>query len=164
MMIFPHEQEPSPIKTVDSLFFSRSEITNVLLEDADRKVMIKRILSFLFVEKESYQPGKLTSMSSTKFSSRQNVCSVLKCMQPIQQSLWIISRYIFHIIAKEITLSKGNLCSYKCFIDVFFILTLALKKIEKWASIWVGFSVEHKPKWVITTWRRIGHEFVVNGE
>ena len=59
MTIFPHEQEPSPIKTVDSLFFSRSEITNVLLEDADRKVMIKRILCFLFVEKEKLSTRKI---------------------------------------------------------------------------------------------------------
>ena len=36
--------------------------------------------------------------------------------------------YIFHIMAKEITLSKGNLCIYKCFIGVLYILTLALKK------------------------------------
>ena len=40
-------------------------------------------------------------------------------------------------MAKEITLSKGNLCItiYKCLIDVLFILTLALKKkleIEPW--------------------------------
>ena len=59
MTIFPHEQEPSPIKTVDSLFFSRSEITNVLLEDADRKVMIKRILCFLFVEKEKLSTRRI---------------------------------------------------------------------------------------------------------
>ena len=58
--IFPHEHEPSPIKTVHSLFFPRSKITNVLLEDADRKVMFKRIHRFLFVEKEKLlQPGKI---------------------------------------------------------------------------------------------------------
>ena len=74
---FPHGQEPSPMKTIDS-FFSHSKITSVLLEDADRKVMFKRILRFIFVEKEKLlQPGKLTSMSPTKFSLRQNVCSDL---------------------------------------------------------------------------------------
>ena len=76
------------MKKTDSFFFSRSKITSVLLEDADRKVMFKTILRFLFVEKEKLpQPGKLTSMSRTKFSSRQNVCSDLKCMQPRQRSL-----------------------------------------------------------------------------
>ena len=51
------------MKTIDS-FFSHSKITSVLLEDADRKVMFKRILRFIFVEKEKLlQPGKLTSMS-----------------------------------------------------------------------------------------------------
>ena len=46
------------MKTIDSFFFSRSKITSVLLEDADRKVMFKRILRFIFVEKEKLlQPG-----------------------------------------------------------------------------------------------------------
>ena len=59
MAIFYHEHKPSPIKTVDSLFFSRSKITNVLLEDANREVMIKRILRFLFVEKEKLSARKI---------------------------------------------------------------------------------------------------------
>lgn len=66
------------MKTIHSFFFSRSKITSVLLEDADRKVMFQRIHRFIFVEKKKLpQPGKLTSMSPTKFSSRQNVCSDL---------------------------------------------------------------------------------------
>ena len=59
MTIFHHEHKPSPIKTVDSLFFSRSKITNVLLENANRKVMIKRIIRFLFVEKEKLSARKI---------------------------------------------------------------------------------------------------------
>ena len=62
-------------------FFSRSKIGSVLLEDTDRKGKFKRILSFLFVEKKSFQQGKLTSMTSTKFSTRQSACPVLKCNQ-----------------------------------------------------------------------------------
>ena len=44
-------------------------------------------------------------------------------------------RYILHSMAKTITFLKGNLCIFKCFIDV-------LRKITKCALIWNGFCVE----------------------
>ena len=37
-------------------------------------------------------------------------------------TFWRILRYIFYSIVKEITFLKWNLCIYKCFIDVQFIL------------------------------------------
>ena len=56
------------MKTIDSFFFSRSKITSVLLEDADRKVMFKRILRFIFVEKR-----KATSARKIDFNVSDEV-------------------------------------------------------------------------------------------
>ena len=62
--------------------FSPSKIKRVLFEDADRKGKFKRILSFLFVEKEKLLARKLdfSDFDQVFFTA----CPVLKCNQDIK--------------------------------------------------------------------------------
>ena len=112
MTIFPHEREPSPVETVGS-FFSRSRIGSVLLEDTDKKGKFKRILSCLLVEKQKLSARKI---DFNDFDQVFYTVELLSCfeMQTRQRSLQRIFRKAFYIMAREITLSKGNFCIYKC--------------------------------------------------
>ena len=67
-------------------FFSSSRIGSVLLEDTDRKGKFKRILSFLFVEKEKLSARKI---SFNDFDQVFYTVELLSCfeMQPRQRSL-----------------------------------------------------------------------------
>ena len=112
MTIFPHEREPSPVETVGS-FFSRSRIGSVLLEDTDKKGKFKRILSCLLVEKQKLSARKI---DFNDFDQVFYTVELLSCfeMQTRQRSLQRIFRKAFYIMAREITVSKGNFCIYKC--------------------------------------------------
>ena len=54
---------------------------SVLLEDTDRKGKFKRILSFLFVEKEKLSARKIDFNDLDQVSTRQSAYPVLKCNQ-----------------------------------------------------------------------------------
>ena len=93
--------------------FSRSRIGSVLLEDTDKKGKFKRILSCLLVEKQKLSARKI---DFTDFDQVFYTVELLSCfeMQTRQRSLQRIFRKAFYIMAREITLSKGNFCIYKC--------------------------------------------------
>ena len=67
-------------------FFSRSKIGSVLLEDTDRKGKFKRILSFLFVEKEKLSARKIdfNDFDQVFYTAERSFCFE---MQPRQHSL-----------------------------------------------------------------------------
>ena len=67
-------------------FFSRSEIGSVLLQDTERKGNFKRILSFLFVEKEKLSARKidLNDFDQVFYTAERLSCFE---MQPRQHSL-----------------------------------------------------------------------------
>ena len=81
------------------------------------KKKFKRMLSFLFVEEGELFIKKLSfeEFKLVFFSTERMVCFE---MQPRQWSFCWIFRYILHSMAKTITFLKGNLCIFKCFIDV----------------------------------------------
>ena len=77
----------------------------------------KRMLSFvlveegkLFIKKSSFEELNLVS-----FMAEHMVCFEI---QSRQRSFCWIFRYILHSMAKTISFLKGNLCIFKCFIDI----------------------------------------------
>ena len=76
------------------------------------------MLSFFFVEegKLLIKKSSFEEFNLVFFTAERMVCFE---MQPRQRSFCGIFRYIFlHSMAKTITFLKGNLCIFKCFIDV----------------------------------------------
>ena len=85
------------------------------------------MLSFLFGEegKLSIKKPSFEEFNLVFFTAERMVCFE---MQPRQRSFSWIFRYIFHSVVKKITSFKGNLCIYKCFIDVLYIFFFAAKE------------------------------------
>ena len=112
-----HDDFSSRTRTISrgdrSEFFSRSRIGSVLLEDTDKKGKFKRILSFLLVDKQKLSARKI---DLNDFDQVFYTVELLSCfeMQTRQRSLQRIFRKAFYIMAREITVSKGNFCIYKC--------------------------------------------------
>ena len=82
------------------------------------KRKFKRTLGFLFVDegKLFIKKSSFEEFNLVFFTAERMVCFE---MQPRQRSFCGIFRYIFlHSMAKTITFLKGNLCIFKCFIDV----------------------------------------------
>ena len=87
--------------------------------------------SFFFLwRKGTFSSRNRPSRNLTLFSSRRSAWSVFKCNQGSEVFCWIF-RYILQSMAKKITCLKGNLLIYKCFIDVSYIFSWALKKNYK---------------------------------
>ena len=78
----------------------------------------KDFLAFFLWRKGSFSSRNRPSRNSTLFSSRRSAWSVLKCNHARQRSFCRTFRYTQHSMAKTITFLKGNLCIFKCFIDV----------------------------------------------
>ena len=74
MTIFPHERRRTISRRDRRAFFSRSKMKSVLKTQSERE-------NKTMWNKKSFQRGKLTSMTSTKCSSRHSACPVLKCNQ-----------------------------------------------------------------------------------
>ena len=74
MTIFPHERRRTISRRDRTEFFSRSKMKSVLKTQSERE-------NKSMWNKKSFQRGKLTSMTSTKCSSRHSACPVLKCNQ-----------------------------------------------------------------------------------
>ena len=74
MTIFPHERRRTISRRDRTAFFSRSKMKSVLKTQSERE-------NKTMWNKKSFQRGKLTSMTSTKCSSRYSACPVLKCNQ-----------------------------------------------------------------------------------
>ena len=99
------------------LCISRLKIYTVKRQESEKR-KFKRMLSFLFVEEGRLVIEKLSfeEFSLVFFTTERMVCFE---MQPCKQwSFCWIFRYILHSMAKTITFLKGNLCIFKCFIDV----------------------------------------------
>ena len=94
---------------------SRLKIHRQKTKSGKRK--FKRMLSFLFVEegKLFIKKSSFEEFNLVFFTTERMVCFE---MQPRQWSFCWIFRYILHSMAKTITFLKGNLCIFKCFIDV----------------------------------------------
>ena len=90
------------------------------------------MLSFLFVEEGELFIKKLSfeEFKLVFFSTERMVCFE---MQPRQWSFCWIFRYILHSMVKTITFLKGNLCIFKCFIEVLEIFLFGAK--EKLQSV-----------------------------
>ena len=72
---------------------------------------------FFLGAKESFSLRNCSSRNSTLFSSRRRALGLFWNVTKAA-TFWRILRYIFYTVAKEITLLKGTLCIYKCFIYV----------------------------------------------
>ena len=94
---------------------SRLKIHRYKTKNGKRKC--KRMLSFLFVEKRKLfiKKSSFEEFNLVFFTAEPMVCFE---MQPRQRSFCWIFRYILHSMAETITFLKGNLCIFKCFIDV----------------------------------------------
>ena len=81
----------------------------------------RRRFVFFLRTKKSFEQQNLPSRTSTLFLSRRIGALVL--FWTATKSATLLKNfqvtYILHIILKESTLLRGNLCIYKCFIDVF---------------------------------------------
>ena len=77
----------------------------------------KRMLSFVLVEegKLFIKKSSFEEMNLVSFMAEHMVCSwnAIKAAK----FYWIF-RYILHSMAKTISFLKGNLCIFKCFIDI----------------------------------------------
>ena len=73
---------------------------------------------FFLWAKESFSLWNCSSRYSTLFASQWSAWPVLKCNQGSKVFVEFCMRYIFYSMVREITFLKGNLCIYKCFIDV----------------------------------------------
>ena len=119
---------------------SRLKIHRQKTKNGMRK--FKGMLSFLFVEegKLFIKKSSFEEFNLVFFTAEPMVCFE---MQPRQRSFCWIFRYILHSVAKKITFLKGNLCIYKCFIEVLYIFSSALKKNYKmrpdlrWILCWI---------------------------
>ena len=89
-------------------------------------IKCKRKLSFLVVGKGKFFIMKLFFEEFNLFSSRWSACPVCFEMQPRQRRFGEF--WGFYSMVKEITFLKGNLCIYKCFIDILFILASVFKE------------------------------------
>ena len=91
---------------------------------------------FFLGTKKSFKLRNLPSRTSALFPSWRSTCPF-----PSQQSFLRIFWYILYIMLKECTLLKENLCIYKCFLDVLYILDSVLKKNWEMRPIKGRFSV-----------------------
>ena len=75
---------------------------------------------FLFEDKEKFEAAKFTfeDFDLVSFTADRSACAFLNCDQVSNLFKNFQVTCILHIILKESTLLKGNLCIYKCFIDV----------------------------------------------
>ena len=135
MTIFSHECEPSPVETVERFFFffwvGGVARLNLYCLTVIGRGEFKRILSFLFVETEKLNFSKENWLQWLRPSFLHDRAVVLLWNTTKDSKVCKeISGSLFTIMAKEITLSKENLCTtiYKCLIDILFSLTLTLKK------------------------------------
>ena len=84
---------------------------------------------FLFGDKKTFKLRNLPSKTSTLFLSRRSAC--LFFWTTATKSATILKNFevnILHIVLKESTLLRGNLCIYKCFMDVLYIFDRVFKK------------------------------------
>ena len=110
-VIFAREWEPSPVETIESsiiIFRVSSKIKSVLLVDKtqiERESSKEYSVSFLWKKLFKVFKSDFNDFDQVFFTAER-----LSCFEILsrQQSLKIIFRYIFHIIAKETTLSKGK--------------------------------------------------------
>ena len=79
MTIFSHECKPSPIESVFFLHVARLKVCCLtVIEDTDRKEEFKRILRFLFLEKEKL--FKAFQFSLIDFNDFDQVFSTTGCL------------------------------------------------------------------------------------
>ena len=111
---------------------------NTPMKDTNGKKKFKKLLRFLFVDKRELFAMKLCleQFNLVFFAADQSAWLVLN--QPRQGGFWRNMRYFLYSTVKESTSFKGNFCTYKGFMDVFYILTLAWKKNQK-MCIWNSF-------------------------
>ena len=84
---------------------------------------------FSFWGQKNFKLRNLPSKTSTLFLSRRSAC--LFFWTTATKSATILKNFevnILHIVRKESTLLRGNLCIYKCFMDVLYIFDRVFKK------------------------------------
>ena len=136
MASFAETLYKAPTKSERNLFFASvyflihsEQYANTCMTVLIRRVTCKRFFFFLGTTK-SFKLRNLPSRTSTLFLSRRSACPFLNCDQ-VSNHLTEFSgklTYILHIMLKESTMMKGNLCIYKCFIDVLYIFDRVFKK------------------------------------
>ena len=114
------------------------QIENTPMKDTNGKIKFKRMLRFLFCwQTRAFRYEIVFRVIQPCF-----LCGVserLACLnQPRQRRFWRNLRYILYSMVKESTFSKGSFCTYKGFMDVFYILTSSWKKNLK-MCIWSWF-------------------------
>ena len=115
------------------------KIENTPIKDTNGKRKFKRTLSFLFVGKRKLFAMKFCfeEFNLVFFTADRSAWLVLWTNQSseVSEDTWGTFRTLW---SKKSTFLKGNFCTYKGFMDVFYILTSALKKTHK-ICIWNWF-------------------------
>ena len=123
--------------SVDLLIHSE-QYANTSMAVLIKRVTCKSSFFFFLGTKKSFKLQNLPSRTSTLFLSRRIGALVL--FWTATKSATFLKNfqvtYILHIMLKESTLLKGNLCIYKCFIDVLYIFDRVLKKNWEMRPIW----------------------------
>ena len=113
------------------------------MKDTGGKRQLKRMLSFVFVEKRELYAMKLSfeefnlAFFTADQSAWTNRGSKLKKLEV----------HSVYSMVKESTFLKGNFCIYKVFMDVFFNFTSAWKKTTKCAECAFEMYICHVLAW-----------------